>query len=603
MNKFRSLLDTLNATPPRTLRGGVVLFWLCCYVLVLNTYHVLHVEQMQLFRFDYAYFHSFLAVPGGLADYAGLFLGQFFISEWLGALLLLALTAACWWLLRSVLRQWDVAVSAMWVVVLLGALQVSVGYPLGTSIAFLLIVAAFRFYLATETNNLSVYAWMLLAPSLLYMVCGGLVSVWLLLVLLNETRLCRATPRWKHSGWALVAGVILLMCASRFLYFLTPLQACLACLPFAKLNYLNGAYLASVILFLPFALALERRYAWIRNYRLKKTHLIYWIVFLLVFTGVSYEFRMEKLLAIEHYFQKEDYKEVVRRAQRYPGNNHLAVYWGNIALSKTNRIGDELFSMRQVYAQTGLTMKGEPVKILSLYGSQVYDHLHYYNEACHWSYESLVTNGATPYQLKKLIQYELVNNNCELAKKYLKLLGQSLFYKEWAKEYYALAVSPLMIDTNDELADMRRYRAYKDFYQDSFAMRLKALLTLYPANRAAFDYILTNALLKKDVRAFLDGLGYLREFPMRSLPRHYEEAILVCESVLPEEKEKLALYAVSDSTRQRFTEYVTLYQNARGKEEEVFKKLSKEFGDTFWFYLDFYPVIDDEQDSKQMMLY
>lgn len=61
----------------------VMLFWLCVHPEWLN-YH----EQNQLFLFSWSYFVERLSLPGGLADWMGEFLVQFYYVPALGAAVL-----------------------------------------------------------------------------------------------------------------------------------------------------------------------------------------------------------------------------------------------------------------------------------------------------------------------------------------------------------------------------------------------------------------------------------------------------------------------------------------------------------------------------------
>jgi len=66
-------------------------FWLVHF----NRYHVLYYQgQMQLFRFNEFYFHSYWIKPGGISGYIGAFLTQFCFYPWLGAILISLLLAS-----------------------------------------------------------------------------------------------------------------------------------------------------------------------------------------------------------------------------------------------------------------------------------------------------------------------------------------------------------------------------------------------------------------------------------------------------------------------------------------------------------------------------
>ena len=68
--------------------AAFLFFWLA------YPYHVYYQEQFQLFQFSWRYLAETLAVPGGLADWCGRFLTQFFYFSAAGSLILALLLAA-----------------------------------------------------------------------------------------------------------------------------------------------------------------------------------------------------------------------------------------------------------------------------------------------------------------------------------------------------------------------------------------------------------------------------------------------------------------------------------------------------------------------------
>lgn len=79
---------------------AVTVFWATSYVGALN-----YQEQFQLFLTDANYFVERMAVPGGLADYVGEFLVQFYYQPVLGALIIAALYVAIQRLTWRLMRQ------------------------------------------------------------------------------------------------------------------------------------------------------------------------------------------------------------------------------------------------------------------------------------------------------------------------------------------------------------------------------------------------------------------------------------------------------------------------------------------------------------------
>lgn len=68
---------------------GAFLFWYIAYPHAMS-----YQEQYQLFLWTSDYFVERVSLPGGLADWLGEFIVQFYYVEWLGALLLALLYVA-----------------------------------------------------------------------------------------------------------------------------------------------------------------------------------------------------------------------------------------------------------------------------------------------------------------------------------------------------------------------------------------------------------------------------------------------------------------------------------------------------------------------------
>ena len=97
----------------------------------------------------------------------------------------------------------------------------------------------------------------------------------------------------------------------------------------------------------------------------------------------------------------------------------------------------------------------------------------------------------------------------------------------------------------------------------------------------AFEYLMSYLLLSNNVIRFVDNLHRIQHFDYPSLPVAYEEALLVYKLRVGEEKFKESGYSVSAETEARFARYYQLMEN------QQVPTLQKEFGNTFWFYLNY----------------
>ena len=166
--------------------------------------------------------------------------------------------------------------------------------------------------------------------------------------------------------------------------------------------------------------------------------------------------------------------------------------------------------------------------------------------------------------LVRLARVNLVTGEDAAARKYLDILGRTLFYGKWARS---------MIPGNQDdavkaqLAEVRAKLMQKDFVHHSDDSRavLQALLEADPGNRTAREYLLCYDLMGYDLDGFMEDY-----VPDMVKGRLYHEAILIWLSrngrLNPEE---VSRYGVDFSTVDRMGRF--------GKNPDAFRN-------TYWYY-------------------
>jgi len=97
MNKF---INSLEKSLP-------FVFGLCVFLYfgLVYPHHVHYQEQFQLFLTTPAFFLEMAAKPGGISNYLGTFLTQFFLFSWMGAAIIALLLAAMQWLIQTIANK------------------------------------------------------------------------------------------------------------------------------------------------------------------------------------------------------------------------------------------------------------------------------------------------------------------------------------------------------------------------------------------------------------------------------------------------------------------------------------------------------------------
>ena len=185
------------------------------FYYLIYPYHLHYYEQMQMFQFSSDYFLETVMLPGGLADYLGRFLAQFFHITWIGSLIMSLLFGGVY------LTSW-LAVGEG----LTGRNRLLWSLLLLLPVRFLWVNACDEnampdVYIAFIAASLSVWAFRhmsvpatlrrissLLFYPLLYLAVGPLSLVFAILLALHEFRQADGM-RWLWGcGLLLVAGVV-----------------------------------------------------------------------------------------------------------------------------------------------------------------------------------------------------------------------------------------------------------------------------------------------------------------------------------------------------------------------------------------------------------
>lgn len=551
-------------------------------------YHLWHFEQTQFFSFNLEYLAGFLGRPGKPLEYAGSFLVQFFYYPWLGAFLLTVVEVLLFILIRSCLKKLNIH-SVLWSflpVLGLLMLQTNLHYSPVYSFHLIVVLLCFRLYLEVDNQwwRLSGFAF---CWPLLFWLVGAYAFVFFALCLLVTLKAVQ-----KLSDILLLLGYCLLsliwLAVGYWGVFLLPYDMFLG-YPFVQMDQSLYGWGIANLLYLPTLLIvawffpLQIRKAW-SAWNLKT--IVLTVALLSVgFLGVYHygvNKKQELILKMDYYVQQEQWDKVLELGKNYPGVNQLVVYYTNLALAKQGLLTEQLFEYPQIGSK-GLRLRWERNRLASLLGGEVFYQLHYYNEAFRWAFESSVSNGLNPRALKRMAQTSLANGHLELAQKYVSLLEETLFYRNWAfpfrEQIDQAASTPLMRTVNYP------FQVHSDFTSDirGFDLKVDELLQNCPENDVAFDYYTASLLLDKT----LDKLAeHVLKNPDRfsgPLNGPLAEAVLLYQNLNGKSLDEIQ---VEPAVYRRFEEFARALSRNRGKRAAY--QLEADFGATFWYYFYFY---------------
>ena len=320
---------------------------------------------------------------------------------------------------------------------------------------------------------------------------------------------------------------------------------------------------------------------------------VYWavtVIVLLVYGGGTfykflqkYDIREYRMLKAEQAVKERNWDDVLMQTEKYlkrQANNQLIFYFRNMALYHTGQLLDHLLDYPLNMGVKALYFPWNSDSRESEYGHLLYEDLGYINEAQRWEFEAMVVWGETAPHLLNLARYNVVNKRPEVARRFINLLKQSLFYRKEAEQLEAALHTGKVPGLRAPLADVKESPA-RFANVLNIGPELQYLCEKDSTNRMAFEYLMCDLLLSNQVVRFVDNLKYMRHFDYPRMPRLFEEALFMYRSGVGEEEFSKTGYSVSPETEEHFKHYYQLYQ------QKDMRKLRLEFGNSYWYYLNF----------------
>ena len=496
---------------------GVFLFWYGWYPHALS-----YQEQYQLFLWTSDYFVERVNVPGGLADWLGELIVQFYYVEWVGALLLAAvfvmLQQAVWLAVKNRRPAVDVSsyllsfIPSAFLLWLMGDPSVLLGY----AVALTMAVAVFD--LNKTEGRLGLFCDLVVVP-IVYWLTGPLAWTYVALRVMRNPRqmfpfvvylltLQLSACHWLLTQWPLQSVFLPMQ------YYRIPLQ------------------LPALMWVIPVVTMIVVFIAWRKPYRWQMPVLVT-VLTLLVWQGVSrgYDKDMYELVRQDYLVRNERWDEILKRAGEYQVRTPFWCNCVNLALSQKRLLADRMFDFYQS-GRDALMMPRVRDLTSMLPTAEVFWRLGMVNSAQRYMFdtqESILNGRKSGRCTKRIAECMIVNGHYKTARKHLHLLKRSLFYHTWAVEAEQLLDNEAAVNAHPVYGRLRQLR-YKDDFLYSYSEIYKMLGLLYMNNRSnkmALDYFMGQMLLQGELRGFQQYIGMVqKDGGYREMPIGYQDAMI-----------------------------------------------------------------------------
>jgi hypothetical protein len=561
---------------------------------LLYPYHLHYYEQMQMFQFSNQYFWETVLLPGGLSDYLGRFLTQFFHITWAGALVMSVLYGmaylSSWMALHDGLTGQNRLFWSFLLLLPIRFLWINGCDENAMPALWIAFIASLMmvFTLKKICNNTLRRLVSLVALVVLYAAVGPLSFVMIALMALHELRQNDGL-RWVWAiGFAIVALMLPQVAHQLFNW---PLENLYKGIHYFRFTQIQLPYIwvaAGIIVVIDLLAHIAERY--LRGKELVNGYVLGFgtlaLMALLIVQGVRrhYHPNNEVMMMYDDMVLNERWDDILAAASRRTPKHPACVQCINLAMAMKGRMGDLLFRCPQT--DSGALLPEFSINFSRpLTAGQIYLNIGWTNTAQRFVYEAQESipdyeKSARCYKL--LAQTHLARGERELAKKYLRKLQKTLFYGDWANEAMALANNPdpKALSQHPFYGQLMRGAVKDDYFfsPDMMAM-LGNYCTTTPHNHVATQYLLALALVERDLETFVACFNldqYLNG--SERIPEYYQQA-LALEWTRKHQTLDGIPYKLDERVLANMEQFVDDYNNQMPPQQ-----LERKYFMTYWYY-------------------
>jgi hypothetical protein len=302
----------------------------------------------------------------------------------------------------------------------------------------------------------------------------------------------------------------------------------------------------------------------------------------------SFEKKNHLLLQIDYYARHEQWQDILRTSEQEPSDLLQIAFCTNRALFHTGQLLENMFSFPQNNGAVGLMLPKKYSESAPLQESDFCYELGSINEARHWAYEAVTTDGQTPWILKRMAIVNFVSGDFRASERCLNVLDKTLFFKDWARDFRRILQDPSLASSDETLNHGLSMLMKDDFLIISGhpPTELDSLLRQNPRNKMAFEYRVAHELLTCRLAGFLDHLEMLRNFDYRNhIPRHMEEALLSYLVISKPREIPPSFHYIRHETVDQFKAFNEILLKYKGNRRAAAQEIRMRFGHTYWYYL------------------
>ena len=547
-------------------------------------------EQLQLFLFTEQYAVETLKQAGGLALYISEFLTQFYVILWVGpfitAILLTLIALFSSLILKKISLRNDLPFIYLlpWLSLLI--IHIDYDYYEQGTIAYLFLLL-FLWAYVNQSSRIRLVFGICVIP-VLYIIAGPAVHLFAISALLFEFL---TNGKKKYAGFMYLPVAVLSAIIGIYLGYSRNLTT--AFLPDAYCNPLQkvaGIYYAWYAL--PAAMFLV---AYLKRYKgpvslkgkcaWEGMQLI--VVIMLAYQGFTHSEKWDGQESMEQdYLIRTGQWDRVISDFNQEKLSKRRMCGLNLALAHKEMLSEQLLDFPQQGIET-LMLRWDQ----SVYTAQLHSDLYYcmgiISTSQKFAFEAFVSSrpSGNPRMLKRLVETNLITGTYPVAEKYIRILENTWYYREWASAYRRYLYNDNEVDKDKVLGLKRRCWKAEISVSKLYTDPVSTLMNIVPAcpeNKAGLQYLTSFLLLNKDIETYkaLHEKLY-RTLAWCNMTECQQEAIVICS---PNDPHFWLEHGVNIKVRNKALTFMQKVQNISRSGQNPAVVLAPEYSKTYWYY-------------------
>lgn len=583
------------------------------------------VQQFDIFLNSSLFFKQQMVVAGGMLSYLGSFFTQFFYYPWLGVVMLCG-----WWLLLLWLIKRTFNIPDRWNIIAL--IPIAVLLTTNMELGYWVYVMKLRGYFFVPTigtaagvsllwgfRKLPEQLWLRIACIVLTVLAGyPLMGVYAL-----ATALLMAILSWRLSdkrmqnviisAVALLAIVAIPLFFYRYVYYQTNIDAiyhtALPCFTISESypQYMTPYYVLAACFV---ALVITYRSSWpepvaktVKTGKKKnkngkkeikeKEPLLRWtlqgaLMAALVIGVWHFWYKDDNFhheLRMQRCIEQTDWEGVVKEGTKQKSEpTRSIVMMHNLALSRLGRQCEEMYKFPKGSKRSNTPL---PIYMFNTAGRLIFYQYGAMNECHRMCMEEGVEYGWRTEILQYMARTALFNGEQQVARKFLNLLRQTLFYRGWANRMEKLLTDKELLAKDSETGPITHMMHYADICSQSDSYVEKNLMTMLSQLDADDPYFQEQAVLAALWTRNPDDFWprfekYLNLCPNNPVPRIFQEAAYLFGNL--QQQPFTEELPVTESVKSNFQGFMKLLSQSQGKptgqqRDYIYQK----YGHTYYF--------------------